>query len=242
MMRHQPVIVLILLSCVWQTQGRFKILYNFEADNGICTGGCELRERSGASNGLATLMHEGDKLFIQFKTEANCSVSVENIRYSTDGPEQDTINITLANVYLGSFNTTSQKGDGQLWNVFKDSGHVGPTVPLPSGFYNLILTPGIENLGVEVDKITLNFNCDSDPGKLEVFQGNTTILTVSVLIPTMKPPDYDIFKAITGISIPIIVGIGISNVCYCICVNRSKILKKLKPEKRNQYEKIIHNV
>ena len=179
MVKYQPIIPFLLL-CVWLAQSRFRILYSFEADDGICTGGCELRERSGASNGLATLMHEGDKLFIQFKIEANCSVSVENVRYSTDGPEQDTINITLANVYLGSFNTTSQKGDGQQWNIFKDSGHVGPTIPLPSEFYELILTVTVDNLGVEVDKITLNFNCDSDPGKLEVFQGSPTIATLSV--------------------------------------------------------------
>ena len=67
-----------------------------------------------------------------------------------------------------------------MWNVFKDSGHVGPTVPLPSGFYELILTVTIDNLGVEVDKVTLNFNCDSDPGKLKVFQGSITIATLSV--------------------------------------------------------------
>ena len=175
MTRHQPVIVLFLLSCIWLTQSRFRSLYKFEADNGICTGGCELRERSKASNGLATLMHVGDQLFIQFKTEANCSVSVKNVRYSTDGPEQDTINIILANVYLGSFNTTSQKGDGQLWNVFKDSGHVGPTIPLLSGFYELILTVSIDNLGVEVDEITLNFNCDSDPGEVKVLPGTLSV-------------------------------------------------------------------
>ena len=59
-----------------------------------------------------------------------------------------------------------------MWN---NSGHVGPIVPLPSGFYELILTVTKDNFGVEVDKITLNFNCDSDPGKLEVFPGNITI-------------------------------------------------------------------
>ena len=84
-MAKYQLAILFLLSCVWLAQSRFRILYNFEADNGICTGGCELRERSGASNGLATLMHEGDQLFIQLKTESNCSVSVENVRYSTDG-------------------------------------------------------------------------------------------------------------------------------------------------------------
>ena len=173
-------IILFLLFCAWLAQSRFRILYSFEADNGICTGGCELRERSGASNGLTTLMHEGDQLFIQFKIEANCSVSVENVRYSTDGPEEDTINVTLANVYLGSFNTTSQAGEGRLWNVFIESEHVGQTVPLPPGTYELILTVSIDNFGVEVDKVTLNFNCDSNPGKLDVFQGSTTIATLSV--------------------------------------------------------------
>ena len=214
MMRHQPIIVLFLLSCVLLTQSRFRRLYDFEADNGICTGGCELRERSGASNGLATLMHEGDQLFIQFKTEANCSVTVENISYSTDGPEQDTINITLANVYLGSFNTSSQKGDGQLWNVFKDSGHVGPTIPLLSGFYELILTVSIDNFGVEVDKITLNFNCDSDPGEVKVSSGTSQLLSRIIGV---SMTSFTILALITLTTV------------ICQCIRRKK---------KNQYAKV----
>ena len=210
-MRHQPIIVLFLLSCVWPTQSRFRRLYDFEADNGICTGGCELRERSGASNGLATFMHKGDKLLIQFKTESNCSVSIENVRYSTNGSEQDTINVTLANIYLGSFNTTSQAGEGQLWN---NSGHVGPIVPLSSGFYKLILTVSTDNFGVEVDKITLNFNCDSDPGEVQVSSGMSQLLS-----------------RIIGVSMTsfIIVALITLTTVICQCIRRKK---------RNQYAKV----
>ena len=219
MMRHQPIIVLFLLSCVLLTQSRFRRLYDFEADNGICTGGCELRERSGASNGLATFMQKGDKLLIQFKTESNCSVSIENVRYSTNGSEQDTINVTLANIYLGSFNTTSQAGGGHLWN---NSGHVGPIVPLSSGFYKLILTVSTDNFGVEVDKITLNFNCDSDPGKLQVFWGNTTYS-----FPTLNP-SVNVGILLTNIFGPIILSSALFSVCVWICTRK----------KRNQYEQI----
>lgn len=67
----------VWLLRVWLAQSHFRILYNFEADNGICTGGCELRERSGTSNGLATLMYEEAQLFFQLKTEANAQSALK---------------------------------------------------------------------------------------------------------------------------------------------------------------------
>ena len=177
---HQLLVVIIfLLFRIDFTVNQFIITHDFEAENGLCSGQCKQMMRSAASDGLTVLLRLGDKLYHSMEIKSNCSISVGNCRYSTDGPRPDTVNISLANTDVGSFNTISQKGDGHLWNVFKDSGPVGQHLHLSSGNYDLILFLSVDNLGVEIDKTTLNFNCDADPGLIETNHNGTTMETTT---------------------------------------------------------------
>ena len=180
------VVIIFLLFHIDFTVSQFIITHDFEAENGVCSGRCKQMMRSAASNDLTVLLRLGDKLHHSVKIKSNCSISVGNCRYSTDGLLLDTVNISLANTDVGSFNTISQEGDGHLWNVFKDSGPVGQHLHLSSGHYDLVLLLNVDNLGVEIDKTTLNFNCDADPGIIETNHNGTTMettTTVLVLLP-----------------------------------------------------------
>ena len=148
---------------------RFVTTHDFEAENMQCFGSCKTMVRSAASGGRTFFIKLGDELHYSLKIKSNCSISVGNCQYSTDSPLPDTVNISLASINIGSFTTTTQEGDGHLWNVFKDSGPVGQHLQLPSGQYDLVLflTMDPDDLGVEIDKTTLNFNCDADPGLIE---------------------------------------------------------------------------
>ena len=193
---HQLLVVItFLLFCIDFTVNRFIAIHDFEAENGVCSGQCKQMMRSAASDGLTVFIELGDKLNHSIEIKSQCFISVENCRYSTDGPLPDTVNISLANTDVGFFNTISQKGDGHLWNVFKDSGPVGQHLQLPSGHYDLVLFLSVDDLGVEIDKTTLTFNCDTDPGLIEtshiIHNGGTTETTI--------PPDLLSVGEIIGI-------------------------------------------
>ena len=175
------VVIIFLLFHIDFTvhMNQFITTHDFEAENGVCSGHCKQMMRSAASDGLTVLLRLGDKLHHSVKIKSNCSISVGNCRYSTGGLLLDTINISLANTNVGSFNTISQEGDGHLWNVFKDSGPVGQHLHLSSGHYDLVLFLSVDNLGVEIDKTTLNFNCDADPGLIETNHNGTTMETTT---------------------------------------------------------------
>ena len=183
---HQLLVVIIfLLFRIDFTVNQFITTHDFEAENGVCSGRCKQMKRSEASGGLTVLLRLGDKLHHSVKFKSNCSISVWNCRYSTDGLlRPDTVNISLANTDVGSFNTISREGDGHLWNVFKDSGPVGQHLHLSSGHYDLILflSDCVDNLGVEIDKTSLNFNCDTDPGLIETNHNGTTMETTTTVL------------------------------------------------------------
>ena len=176
------VVIIFLLFHIDFTVNQFIITHDFEAENGVCSGRCKQMMRSAASDGQTVLLRLGDKLQHSVKIKSNCSISVGNCRYSTDGLLLDTVNISLANTDVGSFYTISQEGDGHLWNVFKDSGPVGQHLHLSSGHYDLVLFLSVDNLGVEIDKTTLNFNCDADPGITETNHNGTTMETTTTVL------------------------------------------------------------
>ena len=138
--------------------------------------------RSEASNGLTILIQLEDELRHSMTIKSNCSISVGNVRYNTDGPEPITANIILYNTELGSLNTTSQAGNGYFWNVFRDSGPVGRRLQLSPGHYNLVLEllVSVDDIGVEIDKTALNFRCDGDPGEISTETPETTVTELSV--------------------------------------------------------------
>ena len=163
------VVIIFLLLHINFIVSRFVTTHEFEAENMQCFGSCKEMTRSAASNGRTVFIKLNDGLRDSLEIKSNCSISVGNCRYSTDSPLPDRVNISFASTNIGSFTTTTQEGNGHLWNVFKDSGPVGKHLQLPSGRYTLVLflTVDPDDLGVEIDKTTLNFNCDADPGLVE---------------------------------------------------------------------------
>ena len=165
---HYSMLVFILISA--STDCRFTTTHDFEAERGDCLKPCQQMMRSAASDGLTVLLKLGDELHQTMVFKTNCSVSVRNVRYSTDGPLPDIVNISLNDTGIGSFNTVSREGGGQLWNVFRDSGPVGQHLQLKSGSYDLVLFLSVDNYGVEIDKTTVNFDCDGNPGEINPMQ------------------------------------------------------------------------
>ena len=184
----------------------------FEAEGGTCLRSCKQMMRSEASDGLTVLIQLEDELRHSMTIESNCSIGVGNVRYSTDGPESNTVNIILYNTNLGSFNTVSQAGNGHLWNVFKDSGPVGQQLQLPPGHYNLVLEllVSVDDIGVEIDNTAVNFRCDGDPGVISTETPETT-----------EPSGANVPAIVSGVIVPLLVGIpgaivAVVVVCQCL--------------------------
>ena len=59
---------------------------------------------------------------------------------------------------------------------------MGQHLHLSSGHYDLVLLLNVDNLGVEIDKTTLNFNCDADPGLIETNHNGTTMETTTTVL------------------------------------------------------------
>ena len=222
---------LVIIIFVSATVGRFIHTHDFEAERGTCLGHCEQMTRTAASNGLTVLIRLGDELHHTMEIKSNCSVSVGNVQYSTDGPLPDTVNISLADTEVGYFNTTSRKGGGDLWNVFKDSGPVGKLLQLQSGTYDLVLFLSVDDLGVEIDKTTLDFNCVGNPGQIESIDPTTTTDTT---VTTAGPLSTDEIITIVGVAAAVLGAMGtiggvviaaITVYTKCIKTNQSSRLR-----------------
>ena len=131
---HCSLMLIILISA--STDSRFITAHDFEAERGVYFGQCKQMIRSEASNGMTVLIRLGDELHHTMEIGSSCLIGVGNVRYSTDGPLPDTVNISLAENY---FNTTSQKED-LLVNTCRQ---------LQSGSYDLELLVSEDDLGVK---------------------------------------------------------------------------------------------
>ena len=222
---HSLIIIIIFVSAT--VVGRFIHTHDFEAERGVCLGHCKQMTRTAASNGMTVLIRLGDELHHTMEIKSNCSVSVGNVQYSTDGPLPDTVNISLADTEVGYFNTTSRKGEGdhELWNVFKDSGPVGKLLQLQSGSYDLVLVLSVDDLGVEIDKTTLDFNCDANPGKIESIDPTTTETTVTTAGSLSVGDIIGIVAAVAALlgAMGTIGGVVIAAIAvYAKCISRSR--------------------
>ena len=147
----------------------------FEAEDATATNGPvgSQMHRSAASDRMTFLLFEGSFIQHDFSIQAKCIANVKDVAYSNDGPS-DQINITLASTEIGSFTTIAERGNGHLWNEIRNTGPIGEAVSLLPGSYKLRLkVVHADANGVEIDKSTVRFACDGDPGIQSAGDGPT---------------------------------------------------------------------
>ena len=128
-----------------------------EAEQGKSTG--ELRYRESASNGESVYLNHGEYISVSFKTYAQCTAIVLNVRYS-EGSAVDTATVSIDGKVIGRFRTTTTSHSTDPWNDFYDSGNVGSEITLKAGEHTVKITVStIDEYGMEVDYIQLKTTC-----------------------------------------------------------------------------------
>lgn len=87
--------------------------------------------------------------------ERNVTIYIEDIRYSNDGPS-DAVKLRFEGVNIASFRTFEKWRSGHEWNVFRNSGGIGPLLLLSKGEYTLGIIVKTDRWGVELDRIKIN--------------------------------------------------------------------------------------
>ena len=172
----KTAIVLMLVAAV-AVYGQVHIQKMFEFEDALPELSGAWQWRSGASNGKTLrivdtkgLSEVRMTLCVQpYRGPENVTVSIDNIRYSNDGPV-DTIFLKINNLHFINFTTAEKWRSGLEWNVFKETGPLGPGLNLGAGQYVLSVLPKTDAYGIELDYIrfninnqnpTTNFVCDS---------------------------------------------------------------------------------
>ncbi|KAL4239843.1 hypothetical protein ACF0H5_000644 [Mactra antiquata] len=106
----------------------------------------------------------------QSRNQRTVSVSVENIRYSNDGP-LDHLWIYLDTNFLANFTTAGDYEAGHGWNKFRDTGKLGPTLQVRRGQRKITIQVSTDKYGVEFDYIRFKFE-NVDPNQ-DVFCGSS---------------------------------------------------------------------
>ena len=132
---------------------------DIEAENGVSEGGVQ-KPRSRASNEITVLVIQGENITFELQVAPSmCQLTVDYVQYSNDGLS-DVIVLYLNTTTIGQFSSEAASGNGDLWNVMRRSGQVGNPVQVYQGISELqIIAKTTDKYGVELDKISLQFNC-----------------------------------------------------------------------------------
>ena len=135
-----------------------------EAEHGTSTGGVQ-RHRSQASNGITVLINtqRHNIIFPMEVANTTCNpLTVTDVRYSNDGLS-DVVSVFLNTSKIGQFTSKAVVTSGDGWNDFRSSGQVGNPVQIHEGVYKLQiqLSKSSDEYGIEIDKVSLQFNCSS---------------------------------------------------------------------------------
>ena len=90
-----------------------------------------------------------------YNTSANITLHIDDIRYSNDGPS-DNVTVRFNNIVLATFTTTERWRSGHEWNIFKNSGPLGPSLNLSPGQYFIQVNVRTDTWGIELDRIRVN--------------------------------------------------------------------------------------
>ena len=134
---------------------------DIEAENGDSKGGVQM-QRSRASNRITVLVTQGENITFELQVAPSmCQITVDNVQYSNDGLS-DMIFLYLNMTIIGQFSSEAASGNGDLWNVMRRSGQVGNPVQVYQGISELrIVAKTTDEFGVELDKISLQFDCSN---------------------------------------------------------------------------------
>ncbi|KAL4239841.1 hypothetical protein ACF0H5_000642 [Mactra antiquata] len=96
-----------------------------------------------------------------YNSTMNITLYIDDIRYSNDGPS-DTVIVDFDGINIANFTTIEKWRSGHEWNVFRNSGNVGPALNLLPGQYVLQISVLTDQWGVELDRIRVNLE-NQDP-------------------------------------------------------------------------------
>ena len=150
--------ILALIVCGYCYTHACKI----DIEGELGTGG-EQRSRSHASGTYTELVTQGQT--INFNLEViprMCQLTVVDVRYSNGGLS-DLIILYLNRTVIGQF-TSAILSSRDGWNIFQTSGQVGNPIKVYKGTYKLqiLVAKSDDEYGIEIDKVSLKFNCDTD--------------------------------------------------------------------------------
>lgn len=91
---------------------------------------------------------------VPYNTAENVTMFIDDILYSNDGPV-DLVKIHFNGINIANFITIEKWRSGHEWNVFRNSGNIGPVLNLRQGRYTLMLTVVTDIWGVEFDRIRM---------------------------------------------------------------------------------------
>lgn len=146
------------------TQFTFEIQQHFEFENSLKESQESFRAwRSEASRQKTlrivdynrTYTVELDLCLDPYYDEQNTTIFVNDIVYSNDGPS-DTVYVRINKENIGNFTTLERWRNGYKWNVFRNSGRIGPSLTLPKGVHTLEIEVETDKWGVELDRIEIN--------------------------------------------------------------------------------------
>ena len=152
---------------------------DIEAENGDSEGGVQM-QRSRASNRITVLVTEEEDITFELQVAPSmCQLTVDYVQYSNDGLS-DVIVLYLNMTIIGQFSSEAASGNGDLWNVMRRSGQVGNPVQVFQGISELqIVAKTTDEFGVELDKISLQFDCSNTSSVSDVCPQSVVNITGS---------------------------------------------------------------
>lgn len=105
-----------------------------------------------------------------YNATQNVTLYIDDIRYSNDGLS-DVVKLIFNGINFANFTTFQKFRSGHEWNVFRNSGTLGPALNLRQGRYTLLITVVTDEYGVEFDRIRIN--AENQNPEVYMFCGST---------------------------------------------------------------------
>ena len=149
------LIILYVLSIYGNTCCGCRV--DVEAEHGTSEGGTQMYNIE-ASNGITVLVTQGENITLEFEVIPSiCQLTVDDVQYSNDGIS-DILVLYLNTTIIGQF--TSKAATRR--EVIQSSGQVGNPIQIFQGINELqIVANTTYEYGIELDKISLQFNCSN---------------------------------------------------------------------------------